>query len=120
MQRTLKAALNIAWKENLIEVNVVTRTTPPKLRHKEVDALTREEVGKFLEGSAKDPLHALFKFAIATGVRVGEASGLTWDCVDIGSKVAQINKQLQRIDSKMTLKDVKSRSSRRPGIGEAN
>lgn len=112
--RTLRAGLNAAWKEGLIEFNVASRATPPKLENKQVDALSREEVGKLLSNSVDDPLHSLYKFAIATGVRIGEASGLTWDCVDTVGKIAQINKQLQRIDGKMTLKDVKSRSSRRP------
>lgn len=114
MQRTLRAAMTLAWKENLIEQNVASRATPPKLRHREAVALSREEVAQLLAGSASAPLNPLFKFALATGVRIGEASGLTWDCVDIPGRVAQVNKQLQRIDGKLTLKDVKSRSSRRP------
>lgn len=36
----------------------------------------------------------LFEFMLQTGMRVGEASGLTWDCVDFEKSVITVNKTL--------------------------
>ena len=48
-----------------------------------------------------------------TGMRRGECSGLTWDCIDFAKQEILINKQLQRIDGKLTLVSLKNDKTRR-------
>ena len=43
-----------------------------------------------------DGFGTLFKIVVFTGLRLGEALGLTWDCVDFQKKRLTINKQLQK------------------------
>ena len=43
-----------------------------------------------------DGFGTLFKVVVFTGLRLGEALGLTWDCVDFQKKRLTINKQLQK------------------------
>ncbi|MBA3726604.1 MAG: site-specific integrase, partial [Armatimonadetes bacterium] len=59
------------------------------------------------------PLGPLFTFALFTGVRLGEATGLRWEDVDFENKTARIQVQLQRIDSKLVHKGLKSPTARR-------
>jgi integrase len=48
-------------------------------------AWTRDEVRAFLEVASSDRLHAIWRLALATGLRRGELLGLTWDDVQDGS-----------------------------------
>lgn len=111
--RTLRTALSTAWKEGLIEQNVAQKVTMPKLEQRPPEFLTPQEARKLLEASRGHFLQNLLSFTLATGVRIGEATGLTWDRVDLARRQAAIQHQLQRIDSNLVLKRLKSKSSRR-------
>lgn len=121
MRATLRSALSQAWREGLVEQNVASRVTPPKLRPTEVEFLQPDEVRRFLDAAAGHPLEHLFRFALATGLRVGEISGLTWKDVDFERQQITVTKQLQRINGKLILRELKSASSRRtlPIVGSA-
>lgn len=121
LRATLRAALNQAWKEGLVEQNIAARVTSPKMEQRDPDFLRPDEVGPFLEAAKGHTLENLFRFGIATGVRIGEASGLRWCDVDFLSENVAITKQLQRVQGKLVLKDLKSKSSRRttPLVGIA-
>ena len=61
------------------------------------------------------------KFTLATGMRIGEATGLTWDGVDLKQKSVLVKTQLQRMGSKMVLKPLKTEKSLRtmPLVGHS-
>ena len=44
----------------------------PRMERKEMQALSPEQVGRFLSAAADDDYNALFAFAIATGMRPEE------------------------------------------------
>lgn len=46
--------------------------------------------------AGNDGFGTLFKVVVFTGLRLGEALGLTWDCIDFQKKRLIINKQLQK------------------------
>lgn len=111
--RTLRTALQTAWKEGLIEQNVAQKVTMPKLEQRKPDFLTPEEAKRLLQASKGNPLESLIAFTLATGVRLGEVTGLTWECVDLARNQVDISQQLQRVGSKLVLKRLKSKSSQR-------
>lgn len=113
LRATIRSALNQAWREGLVEHNVAARVTPPKLKPRATEFFDPAEVRTFLDACVGDALGPLFKFAVATGLRIGEATGLRWMDVDFERSLVSITHQLQRIDSTLTLKAVKSSSSRR-------
>ena len=67
---------------------------------------------EFLEIISTDEIYGtLLKVIVFTGLRLGEAMGLTWDCIDFDKCTLNINKQLQRRPQKdggSTLTSVKS------------
>lgn len=121
LRATLRSALSQAWKEGLVEQNVAARVNPPKMEHADPEHLTPEEAQAFLAALQGNPLEQLFRFGLATGLRVGEVTGLRWIDVDFERLTFTVAKQLQRNDGKLALKDLKSKSSRRtlPLVGIA-
>lgn len=79
---------------------------------KDIVPLTDDQVKEFLKIVSTDEIYGtLLKVIVFTGLRLGEAMGLTWDCVDFEKGALNINKQLQRRPQKdggSTLTSVKS------------
>lgn len=113
VRKTLRACLGVAVKQGLIHENPAVRTTAPKVSRSERTFFEPKHLTQLLEALEGSPIENLFRFSLATGVRIGEATGVTWDCVDLDNKVVLITSQLQRIDSKLTLKPLKTSKSRR-------
>lgn len=113
IRATIRAALSVAWKQGLIRENPALRVSVPKMRHSEPIYLTAEQVAKLLPEIEDHYLENLFTIALLTGLRVGEATGLTWNDVNLTDKTIRVRGQLQRVDGKLIIKDLKSRSSRR-------
>lgn len=82
--------------ENYIKTNPASFATLPPCNKKEIESLTDEQVEAFLKIADEGQYGAMFKLILFTGLREGEAIGLTWDCVDFKAGVILINKQLQK------------------------
>ncbi len=113
VRRTLRNAFNLAVKFGYMRENPILKTTPRKVVTKPKVYFTAEQVGKLLEHLVGSPIENLVKFTLATGMRSGEARGLTWDCVNLETKCVFLQHQIQRIDSKLTLVPLKTDKSRR-------
>jgi len=113
IRAVLRAALNQAWKEGLIEQNVAAKVTPPKVHTNDPVHLDPKEATYFIESIEGHHLAPFFSFALSTGLRLGEASGLRWEDVDFEQRTVAIRVQLQRIGGKLIHKSLKSTSSRR-------
>lgn len=66
------------------------------MQRKEIQPLTDDQVKALLRELDHEEYSSMFKVILFTGLRVGEASGLTWDCIDFEKGVLTINKQLQK------------------------
>jgi integrase len=120
-RRTLRAAFSVAVKQGLCVANPVSDTTAPTVRTKAkvyFDAVQAQSLLKALQGSA---IENLVRFTLATGLRVGEATGLTWDNVDLNKNQFTVTQQLQRIEGELRLKALKTEKSRRtmPLVGHS-
>jgi integrase len=113
LRATLRSALTQAWKLGLIEHNPAARVNCPKIEQKDPQFLAPGAVRQFLDAAQDNAMASLFQFAVVTGLRIGEISGLRWVDVDFAKRTVAINHQLQRIDSKLALKSLKSKSSKR-------
>ena len=69
----------------------------PKVRKKEIQCYSPEEVEKLLECINKEPLkyQAIIYLAIDSGARRGEIVGLTWNDIDFKKQTLNINKSVQ-------------------------
>ena len=96
----------------MIAKNPCKKVKLPKVFKKDIVPLTDDQVKEFLKIVSTDEIYGtLLKVIVFTGLRLGEAMGLTWDCVDFEKGALNINKQLQRRPQKdggSTLTSVKS------------
>lgn len=97
----LHKALDTALKWNLVQRNVCKLVSPPRRKRFETKSLTLEQVHSLLAVTEGHPMEALFKLAIATGMRRGELLGLKWQDIDFAKGSLQVRRILSRIPSKM-------------------
>jgi integrase len=120
-RRTLRVALSSAVKRGLVATNVAHASAAPRSKPKGHVHFTAKEIQALLTALEQSPILNLIRFCISTGVRSGEAMGLTWSDVDLDLGTASIRTQIQRIDGQLQLKSLKTEKSRRelPIVGLA-
>lgn len=92
----ISKALNTAVKQGLIRDNVAQRVTVPKVIKEEVQPLTEEQQKAFLAAIQDHRFKNIYTLILFTGLREGEAIGLTWDCIDFKKGTLKVYRQLQR------------------------
>ena len=70
----LGSAFKQALKWNMLQRNPCDGVELPRMERKEMQALSPQEVTRFLSAAAEDNHSALFGFAVATGMRPEESS----------------------------------------------
>jgi integrase len=91
----LSKALGDAVRRGYLVTNPVLAVDPPA-RDDSVEraAWTAEEVGRFLSVAVSNRLAAIWRLALATGLRRGELLGLTWDDLDLDEAVVEVRRQV--------------------------
>lgn len=104
-----KMLLNYAIRQNIIAVNPHDGVIIRKRKNdKKVDAYTLSEQKKlieYLKNSELDSAKAVFYLLVCTGMRVGEATALTWDDIDLGKGAITINKTTVNIRGRIFVQD---------------
>ncbi len=121
VRRTLRASYGVAMKYGEAHDNPVSKTFAPKVRRSQKVYFDAEQVQKLLIVLEGSPIENLVKFTLATGMRIGEVSGLTWSGVDLKHKSILVSSQLQRMGKKLMLKPLKTEKSVRtmPLVGHS-
>ena len=114
IRAVLGIALKQATKWNLAARNAAALTDGPKIEKEPVKPLSADEARKLLDTLAGNPLEAFFSVSLAVGLRRGEALGLRWTDVDLDTGILHVNQSLQRVERKLQLLPLKTKSSRRP------
>jgi integrase len=83
IHRTLSKALKQATDDGLIPRNAAASVKPPQARREEMQPLSRDQVGMFLDTVKEDRMEALYVLAVTSGLRQGELLALKWEDVDI-------------------------------------
>ena len=93
----ISTALNKAVIWGYILNNPNARIEKPKVRRKEIECYSPEEVNLLIEAIQNEPLkyQALIMLALDSGARRGEITGLTWEDIDFQKSTMTINKSTQ-------------------------
>ena len=110
---TLRSALSEAQRLQLVSINAAELVKVPKPKARPIVPLTIQQAGAFLKAATKHRLCALFSVALACGLRLGEATGLTWNDVDLETGELRVRQQLQRVGKRLALQELKTEKSRR-------
>lgn len=117
---TLRAALEDAVREELVEKNVAKLVRPPAAPRTERHPLSVEETKTFLKANREDRLFAMFVVIALLGLRRSEVLGLTWQDVDLDNGVLMVRRGLHRVDGQLVTMPTKTARSRRtiplPGL----
>ncbi|MPZ14364.1 MAG: tyrosine-type recombinase/integrase [Chloroflexi bacterium] len=109
----LRRALGKAAKQGTVRFNAAQLADPPKVERYDVRPLTAAQVRMFLDGVRDERLSVLFALAVTTGLRQGEALGLRWEDIDLETGALSVRRQLQRIDGRPVLVELKTAAGRR-------
>lgn len=114
----LHKALEDAVNVGLLPANVAARATVPRVDPDRDDVpakvrtWTAEQLHHFLEVSADDELHDLWRVAFGTGMRRGELLGLRWEDVDLDVPQLRVTTTLTHAQGRLRLKGTKTRRIR--------
>ena len=89
-------ALTTAGDVGCIKNDPAERVTLPRVEKKNMHPLTDAQVKAFMAACAGHEYERVYKLILFSGLREGEALGLTWDCVDFKAGTLRITKQLQK------------------------
>jgi integrase len=109
----LNIALNKAVRWDLVSKNAAAMVDVPRGGRPEVKPLSDDQARLFLTVVHGDRLEGLYITAMTSGLRQGELLGLRWEDVDLDGGLIHVRQQLQRIDGRQCLRDVKTEKSRR-------
>lgn len=113
IHRMFHLSLKHAQQWQLINTNPCDLVNPPKATKDEMKYWQPDEISFYLDQIKGHKLYAPTLLAVHTGLRVGELCALKWNDVDFVNSTLTVNKTLQRIDSKLTLKEPKTKNSNR-------
>jgi integrase len=113
-RKILRIALREAIRDGLVTRNVAAESRPPRIVPYQARTLTAEEARRLIATTADDELGPLWAVLIATGLRQGEALGLSWPDLDLAAGTLTVRQSLSRgWDGRLVLGPPKSDRSRR-------
>jgi integrase len=110
---TLRSALADAQRLQLVSINAATLVKVPRVTASASVSLDVAQATAFLKLAGAHRLGALFGVALACGLRLGEATGLRWEDVDLTTGEIRVRQQLQKVGKQLVLQDLKTEKSRR-------
>jgi len=110
---TLRSALSEAQRLQLVPINAAGLVKVPRPQVRPIVPLDVEQSAAFLTAAENHRLGPLFSVALACGLRLGEATGLRWEDVDLSTGELRIRQQLQRVGRRLEVQPLKTEKSRR-------
>ena len=92
----LHRALYQALHWGLIAANPTELVAPPRPKRREMTALTAAQLQRLLDTTRSERWYPLWVLLSTTGLRIGEALALSWDCVDLDARRLLVVRSLQR------------------------
>jgi integrase len=90
----LSSAMKQAVRWHMLARNPCEFVDLPRMARKEMQALSPEEAGRFLEAARTDKLGIVLAFALATGMRPEEYLALKWSDLDLHAGNATVRRTL--------------------------
>jgi len=98
--QVLNQSLSHAVKTKVIGRNEAKDVSPPRPLKKEIEPLTREEVGILLASARQTEFYFPLLVAVYTGLRRSELLALTWKDMDLEERYLKVNKGIHTHSTK--------------------
>jgi integrase len=93
------AVLADAAKRGVITRNPMDSATPPRPKQRgDHTVWSQDQVRQFLGSTREDRLYSLWRLLLFTGLRRGEALGLTWDSLDLDAGTLTVSRSLVDVE----------------------
>lgn len=106
-----RRALEQAVTDKLISQSPALDCKTPPIKRKEMLLLTREELQRFLIQAKYDGYYEVFLLELSTGLRQGELIALQWTDLNFTTGELRIDKQVNRVDGKLTVSEPKTKAT---------
>ena len=113
MHGVLHHALKDAMRSDLIPRNVAELASPPRVKKREMQVYTTEQVDQLLTVAEGHRLAPIITLTVATGMRVGELLALHWSHIDVARGVLHVRRTRTRTATGFTDGNPKTESSMR-------
>lgn len=114
LNAVLKSAFRQARKWRMIVADPTEDVELPRQQRPELTVLTQEQAGRFLDAITGARFEALFKLALATGMRPSEYLALRWADFDVAKAQVSVRRSVQPLrGGGWQFHEPKTRSSRR-------
>jgi integrase len=114
LRATLRMAFSDAVRDGLVNRNVAALARPPRVPSQPIAYLTGEQVRRLLDATAADANGPLYALLVGTGLRLGEALGLSWSDVDFDAGTLTVHHGMAlRADGTFGLAEPKTLKSQR-------
>lgn len=116
VHRVLHRVLGHAAEWGVIQSNIASTVTPPRVDSTEVEVMSPDQCRAVLRHLEGRPLHIIVSTALATGMRRGEILALRWQDIDLDRSLARVERSLEQTHGKennLRFKQPKTKHGRR-------
>ena len=112
--RILSETLRHALKMGIIARNVSEFVDPPRPTRKQMNILSTEEIGRFLDTARETDYYVFFSTLLCTGLRRGELLALRWRNLDLNEAILYVTETAFKLaNGDYVIKEPKTPHSRR-------
>ncbi|MBV4429404.1 tyrosine-type recombinase/integrase [Clostridium tyrobutyricum] len=109
----LSKAFKNALKWKIIDYDIMTTIDPPKKAKRELTVYNKDQLFLLLDRIKNLTCYMPVLLSSTTGIRLGELCALRWKDVNLKDKEIYITRQLQKVDGKLELLELKTSTSKR-------
>lgn len=113
MHKVLQSACDLELLPRNPAANRAVRDARPRAKPSAPTVWTAQQTAQFLDSQRDDRLYALWRLAVATGMRRGELAGLRWQDLDLDTGTVQIAVTRTVVGHAVVNSDPKTQNSRR-------
>jgi integrase len=106
-------ALAWAMTQRVMTYNAASLVKVPRPERKPIAPLTVEQGRQLLAAAAEHRLGGMIMISLTMGLRIGEASAVTWSDVDWDTNALRVRQQVQPVKGGLVLAPLKTTNSRR-------
>jgi integrase len=114
VHRLLHRALGHAATWGVVQQNVASLVSPPRVSSTEIEIIREDEIKAVLQKLRGRSMYMIATLGLATGMRRGELLALRWQDVDLDGGKLRVERSVEQTEAGLRFKSPKTRHGRRP------